>query len=188
MRPSDALQQDWRLYYDQSWMHHVTLGPGLVRVIGSQLYFYRFPNDLMEAEAARVRATDLSCWWPRSGSFNTPQGAVYISRKTTRSMRKSANATEHYKVKWGYQYYQPSHIDLMLQLRRGPSLVDVDFARKAIESGMAGSVAITPDIILSKTASKTLSVVFGAFLSESSQKMRILSQHMHVALLGVVFV
>jgi hypothetical protein len=162
MRPSDALQQDWRLYYDQSWMYHTTLGPGLVRVHGAGLYFYRFPDDVIEPEATKVRATDLGCWWPRSGAFNTSMGAVYIARKTTRSMRKSAHPSEHYKVRWGQAYaFKSSTHNLMLLLRRGPSLVDSDFARKAIRTGMTNSVAVTPDVILAKTSvPEELSVIF----------------------------
>ena len=148
MKPSDALQQDWRLYYDQSWMEHKIFGPGLVRVIGNGLYFYRFPGDEMEAEGTAVRGTDLSCWWPRSGSYNAPGGAIYLARKTARSMRKSAHPSEHYVIKWGHASYGAYRI--MLQLRNGPAIVDIDFAKKAIAAGVTSSAAVAHDIILTK--------------------------------------
>jgi len=161
MKPSDALPQDWRLYYDQSWMRHSNLGPGKVRVSGGSLYFYQFPNDEPETEGVLVRPTHLSCWWPRSGAYNFPGYAVYIARKSTRSMRKSANPHEHYTVKWsGGEYYDDgSNNKLMLLLRKGPSLVDKDFAMKVLDEGMATSIAVAHDIILAKEKAG-LSVVF----------------------------
>lgn len=151
MNPCDALQQDWRMYYEGSWMRHRSYGPGLVSVSGDELYFYRYPNDTLEAEPTRVNPRDLVCWWPRSGAYNTPGGAVYIARKATRSMRKSAHAGEHYMIKWGNACMRGTGYKLMLQLRRGHSLVELDFALRAIKEKVTRSVAITQDIILAST-------------------------------------
>lgn len=159
MKPSDALQQDWRLYYDQAWMEHKIYGPGMVRVIGNSLYFYRFPDDQMEPEGISVRGTDLSCWWPRSGSYNAPGGAIYLARKTARSMRKSAHPSEHYIIKWGHADYGAHRI--MLQLRAGPAIVDADFAKKALEAEVTSSAAIAHDLILTKgSVDEQFGVVF----------------------------
>lgn len=158
MKPSDALQQDWRLYYDQAWMDHRLFGPGLVRVLNNRLFFYRFPDDEMEPEGLLVRGSDLQCWWPRSGSYNVPGGAIYIARRTTRSMRKSAHPVEHYKVKWGNPIH--SNNELMLQLRAGPAIVDADFAKKAIDKGMTNSAAVSTDVILTSHEDSSYGVVF----------------------------
>jgi len=159
MNPCDALQQDWRMYYEGSWMRHRSYGPGMVSVQGDELYFYRYPNDQMEARPIRVGPRDLMCWWPRSGSYNTPGGAVYIARKATRSMRKSAHAGEHYTIKWGKEYLGRASTNVMLQLRRGHSLVELDFALRAIKEKVTRSVAITQDVILANTPDG-LAVVF----------------------------
>ena len=160
MKPSDALQQDWRLYYDQSWMKHSQLGPGKVKVAGNSLYFFTFPNDVIEPEGKQVSPSDLSCWWPRSGAYNFPGSAVYVARKSTRSMRKSAHPTEHYVIKWGTSYDEVGPNTIMLHLRKGPSLVEADYAIRVLNDGLSTSVAVSHDIILSRTSSEALEVIF----------------------------
>jgi len=124
MNPCDALQQDWRMYYDGSWMNHRRYGPGQVSVQDTDMFFYRYPDDKVDSNPTRVDPADLLCWWPRSGAYNTPGGAVYIARKATRSMRKSAHAGEHYVVRWGKVFMRSTSTTLMLQLRKGHSLVE----------------------------------------------------------------
>lgn len=148
MNPCDALKQDWRMYYDGAWMKHKRHGPGCVMVSGNDLMFYRYPNDQPEPEPKVVLPRDLECWWPRSGAYNTPGGAIYISRKSTRSMRKSAHPHEHYVIKWGHEATALNSVNLMIQLRKGHSFVELEFALKAIKEEMTKSVAITRDIIL----------------------------------------
>jgi len=160
MNPLDSLQQDWRMYYNNAWMLHRAYGPVHVTVMDERLYCYRYPNDMMEGEPECIQAKDLECWWPRSGSYNTPSGAVYIARMCSRSMRKSAHPSEHYAVKWGtVGHYGMSNI--MLQLRKGHAFVDVAFARRVMAESMAKSVAVAPDLILSNTAEGMLVVFKG---------------------------
>jgi len=158
MNPTDALQQDWRMYYNGAWMLHRTHGPVQVSVVSSRLYCFTYPNGEKEVEPIKCLASDLECWWPRSGSYNTVNGACYIARMTSRSMRKSAHPNEHYRVQWGRsgQYGMPA---LMVQLREGPSLITPVFAREVLRKNLTNSVALTHDLILSKDGNDT-TVVF----------------------------
>lgn len=153
MNPVDALQQDWHLYYDGSWMRHQQLGPGQVVVSGTELYFYSYPNDVPEAAPRRCMAGELSYWWPNGGAINTPFGACFVTRTATRSMRKSAHA-EHYGVSWHGPNFPMDKTQLMLWLRRGPALIDVDFAMKAMDNQMTPSVAVAKDMIFAATPQK----------------------------------
>jgi hypothetical protein len=146
------------MYYEGAWMRHKAHGPGMVAVSGQTLYFYRYPNGRMESDPLVVEPEMLQIWWPRSGSYNTPGGAIYIARKAVRSMRKSAHAGEHYVIRWGKER-MPRGSNVMLALRAGHSLVDLDFALRAIKEKMTKSVAVTRDIILAKTPDG-LAVVF----------------------------
>jgi hypothetical protein len=162
MNPSDALQQDWHLYYDGSWMSHEKYGPGQVVVSGGMqtLYFYRYRNDVPEAAPKEVKAESLHYWWPRAGALNTPMGAIYVTRTATRSMRKSAHG-EHFKVTWSGPQYYADKTQLMLWIRRGPAFVDLDFALAALRNQMTTSVAVGRDLILSTTPGKDIyDVVF----------------------------
>jgi len=162
MNPIDALQQDWHLYYDGSWMEHTTKGPGQVVVNGHELYFYTYPDDMPEAAPKKVTPKELHYWWPRPGSFNTPNGAVHVTRMATRSMRKSAHG-EHYNCSWvGANYHNhPDKGQIMLWMRRGPNPVDVRFARQALAAGMTDSAAVASDLILATTPkANMLSVVY----------------------------
>ena len=149
MNPTDALEQDWRLYYNGAWMLHKLFGPVQVSVKGQTLYAYTYPDDERESEPVRCKADELECWWPRSGSYNTTNGAVYIARMTSRSMRKSAHPSEHYMVKWGRGgHYGMS--SLMVQLRQGPKFIKPDFALEVLDRQLSASVALTHDLIIQR--------------------------------------
>jgi hypothetical protein len=129
-------------------MVHKEYGVGLVSVIGGSFYLYRYPEDEAEASATPVSHRDLLMWWPRPGAYNTPQGAVYIGRRSTRSMRKSAQHGEHYYVASKIVH---SKKNIMLLLRHGPNPVGLSTAMELFEKDLAHTVAVTPDIILKNT-------------------------------------
>lgn len=158
MNPSDALPQDWRMYYHNCWMEHTTLGIGMVAVSDNRLYFYNYQNGDSSVDPVKVNAQDLKCWWPRPGAYNTKAGsAVYISRKAIRTMRKSAVAGEHYVIKWGPRL---GNIDLMVALRAGPSRHSISYAAKVLKDGLVASVAVSRDLILAKDKFNNIVVIF----------------------------
>jgi len=152
MKPSQANKQDWRMYYSGTWMHHITRGPGYIQVLDGDLHW----SDGNEAHpAVQVEAADLECWWPRSGSYNTPGGAVYIARRAARNMRKSACMGDHYRLTYGH-----GRGDCMALMVNGPDYVTIKDAVKAINKNIAASIAITRDIIVTPTNKNEIEVVF----------------------------
>lgn len=141
MNPSQANKQDWRMYYSNTWMQHNKLGPGYITLDGRQFYWSRGGGAMQEI--VPVSSDDLECWWPRSGSYNTPYGAVYIARKAARNMRKSAAMGDHYQVMYGRT--SGDFIHLMID---GPAYVSIKEAQKAMQQKLTTSVAVARDIIL----------------------------------------
>lgn len=139
MNPKDARVVDWPMYYGGTWMEHSEFGPGYVEVRDEKLFF----KKNREEPLIRVSSKDLSCWWPRSGSYNTPNGAVYIARQAARNMRKSAVQGDHYKLVYGY-----THGDTVSLMVNGPDYVDVETALKMMKKNVSTSIAVTRDIIL----------------------------------------
>lgn len=140
MNPSDALSQDYGMYYDNCWMRHTTHGIGRVRVVGGDMYLERQPG----ADPIQVQPKYLECWWPRPGAFNCGDHAVYIARRAIRNMRKSATSGDHYFVKWGSPYGK----EVMMCLKTGPNTETMDSAIDLIQKGRMSSVAVTRDIII----------------------------------------
>ncbi len=142
MNPSDAMPQDYRMYYDGCWMEHTKYGVGYIRVKDGGMYL---DKEGRGRDLVRVKPSFLSCWWPRPGAFNVKKKhAVYIARRAMRNMRKSAVANDHYFLKWGMPYGR----DVMLTLRDGPNPVEIREARRLLIAGTMLSVAISRDVIL----------------------------------------
>ena len=144
MNPSDALPQDFGLYYDACWMRHKTHGIGMVRVINGDMYL-EYTKD--RSGPLQVQPKLLECWWPRPGAFNVGNGAVYIGRRALRNMHKSAVCGEHYFTKWG----MCSGVELMQLLRDGPNHVTVDEGLRLLATNKRKSVAVSRDVILTPT-------------------------------------
>ena len=119
MKPSDVPVRDWQMYYAGTWMKHAVHGPALVSVRAADLMVN------VHGEEVLVDPSDLECWWPRSGSYNTPLGALYISRKAARNMRKSASWSDHYVCTYGRT---ERGIDGMKLMVRGPNYMSVEAA------------------------------------------------------------
>lgn len=142
MNPSDALPQDYGMYYDGCWMKHTSLGIGRVRVVNGKMYFEKNPG---QDEPKIVRSKYLTCWWPRAGAFNIvgKHKAVFIARRAMRNMRKSAISGDHYFTKWGSPTCR-----IMETLREGPNLLPLQEAIDLLKKPEWISVAVARDIIL----------------------------------------
>ena len=97
MKPTQALRQDWHMYYHDTWMVHVTLG--YCRIQARRGVLFALP--LNTEEWLKVSAKDLEVWWPRPGAYNTATAAAYIVRKPYRCMKRSAVSDTHYTVTYG---------------------------------------------------------------------------------------
>lgn len=150
MKPSHALQRDWPMYYAGTWMNHREYGPVAVSVNGEGLEV-TVGTDTIPADP-----NDLECWWPRSGSYNTKMGAVYIARKAARNMRKSASWGDHYTCTFGRTVRGSDPLSLMV---RGPNYISVEAALELLTLEVTESVAVTRDIILRATDSN-IEVIF----------------------------
>lgn len=157
MLPTEALPEDWRMYYHNCWMRHKRYGIGQIALVGGAFYFYLWPGDKPDDEPQRIQANALEMWWPRPGAYNTPQGAVIIDRKSTRTMRKSACPAEHYFVSYGVC---PNYNTMMHILRRGPNYVPVPEALEMFEKGLAQKLAVCREIILDTTRDDGIMVLY----------------------------
>lgn len=143
MNPVDALARDYNMYYNGTWMKHKPTGRIVNVQVGEGYQFsYQLPAGVKWHE---TKPEELECWWPRSGSYNIGEGAVFIGRRARRNMKKSAY--DHYYVSWGY--YRESPLKIMAQ---NSKYLKFDDAVKCLNSGVSRSVAISKDIILSKPA------------------------------------
>ena len=143
MKPSQANKQDWQMYYANTWMNHVKYGPGIVIVDPDGLQHTRGGE---EDKLRRVKPDDLECWWPRSGSYNTPYGAVYIARKAARNMRKSASMGDHYQLIYG----RGDGGDILRLMIDGPDYMSVAEGVRTLRKQVCISVAVTRDVILAQ--------------------------------------
>ena len=89
MLPTKARKSDWNLYYNRTWMNHVKHGPCYIRVGDGTFRGHRLlESGQLSERGVTCLAKDLAPWWPRSGAFNGDLGAVYITRRAQRNMRK----------------------------------------------------------------------------------------------------
>lgn len=140
MNPTDAMPKDYGMYYNNCWMRHTRYGVGMIQVVDGGLFL----NYIKGKDPFKVKASNLSCWWPRPGAFNCGNHAIFIARRAIRNMRKSATGQDHYFVKWGTPYGK----DIMMVLRSGDNSKSLAEAASLMASGASSSVAITRDIII----------------------------------------
>ena len=157
MRPLEALKTDWGLYYGNTYM-----------LVDGVVHFIMVSNT---DEAGRNRTTMLGRrsqgaawqyldpavvepWWPRAGSYNfASNGGTYIGRESRRSMKKSAQSPDHYKVVWGMASRYP-----MWEVAKGPRYKPFATALK-LRSGY--SAAVNASLILANVHNKLLVVYRG---------------------------
>lgn len=160
MKPSDAKQQDWQLYYHQTWMMHSTHGPVLVYVDGNSLVGFKPGENFDKDKRMTFRASCLTPWWPRGGAFNTAHSAVYITRRAQRNMRKSAVGGGHYICTYG----SLSGRNVMEVIAEPRPYYSVEEARELIFNPKTKRkrAAVTQDIILTQQVGvgDTLGVYF----------------------------
>lgn len=105
MIPKDAPTQDWHLYYDNTYMSHVGLGPCLITVQNGDdskvLYAAKINANGKVERPRKTKASELRILWPRPGAYNffDLRGAGFIGRTPQRHMKRSAYM-DHYYVAW----------------------------------------------------------------------------------------
>lgn len=170
MLPRDALPEDWRMYYNNCWMRHPELGVGLVSVIGSN--FYLSPRGEADSQE-RVDYRVLEMWWPRAQASNSPtNGAYFIHRKASRTMRKSATGGEHYYAGNG----MISHSFVMSQLSKDKQMhCGKKLGKLVLNNDLAVSVAVSHNIILRRKRNKFLVEFRGILLGELDDSGKIIA-------------
>ena len=176
MRPSEALPQDWGLYYNGTYMEHVTKGPVLVTVSRT--------NGTLSATAVRglktksvVQPEDLSVWFPEKGAFNTRKGATYIARRALRQMRKSLTLGDLYYCTMGEHLGAKGMIELLAQKKR--SLTPARTALKQVYSGEYTGRAVSKDLIILGGTGINPSVYYKGFIHAGTYDPRKNMVYMH---------
>ena len=152
MNPTQVPKRDWRLYYNNTWMRHVEHGPVHVRVVNDGATYLQYAENVPTEPGINIYddgkqwvnapAKDLKVWWPRAGAYNIEGSAVYIGRRSSRCMSKSAKADKHYYRAWGRAR------GWMRALADGPNYVTWNTATEMLDKGIISSCAITRDIII----------------------------------------
>ena len=144
MNPVDARPEDWNMYYSGAWMYHNKI-KRIVYVEVGQLAANRFSYQLPAGEIWHdAEPEELQSWWPRAGSYNVGNGAVFIGRRARRSMRKSAT-NDHYFIQWGGRGVSPCKI-----MATNSEFIKYDAAVEVLNKKVSKSAAICQDVILSK--------------------------------------
>lgn len=159
MRPLEAHKSDWQLYYGNTYM----LVDGSVNLISvsptDNEDRYRTTLRGKRSLTAVWRQLDpalIEPWWPRAGAYNFSTGAVYLGREARRSMKKSAQAPDHYKIMYGIPTRYP-----LWEVAKGPRYIPFADALELIKTGVKGSVAVSQSLILALSHNaKDISVVY----------------------------
>ena len=161
MIPKDAPQEDWALYYHDTYMAHVKYGPCRVVIQTSDAGYPTFlaaeidPKTINLKANNKVMAKDLRIMWPRPGAYNFSRLkiAAFIGRTPQRHMKRSAYS-DHYYIQWSPKNITTTH--MMTQIALHPIYTRVnDFN--------VGSRAISNKVILYKPRpGKVISVMYMA--------------------------
>ena len=143
MRANHADVADYRLYYHGTFMRHDELGPVSVSAEGGQLYVRAACGGRRKV----VEPKTLEPLWIRPGAYNVRGAAIYIGRRARRNARRSS-CPDHYMVKWSGIGARMSQ-GLMWSCLRPEAYLPYADAVEALENGIAQSVAISRDLILS---------------------------------------
>lgn len=162
MNPSDAMPQDYGLYYNNTYMQHRTKGPVFVTAVPGELY-----AKPEKGRVGAVRPSTLTPLWPRPGAYNYVASngtatAVFISRRARRSARRSAS-TEHYHVSWSHSGNRTiSGAMMWAAITEAPyPSASVALRRLRSRTNPTTAVAVSRDMILCKKSNYISVIVRG---------------------------
>jgi hypothetical protein len=125
MLPSDSPQQDWNLYFNDTFMLHETKGIVYVKVRHNdegEYYLKAYTIDSrgkVSSKGFTCGSSKLGIYWPRPGAYNitTQDTAVFIGRSAQRHMKRSASF-DHYFITWSPSAHMLGHIVPFMGLRQ----------------------------------------------------------------------
>lgn len=158
MIPKDAPQQDWAMYYHDTYMTHIEKGPCWITVQMNedeegghkQLYMATISNRGNLNSRNPVDPDELRILWPRPGAYNFSKfrTAGFVGRKPQRHMKRSAYR-DHYFVQWSPAGI--STMNLMVTIAHNPGYWTVSKFLKEkdkTEGKRTNAAAISSKVIL----------------------------------------
>jgi len=172
MNPADAPMQDWRMYYNNTWMIHERYGACLVSVLQDDETgenFFKVTNTLGK-NWNRINSNHLKLFFPPVGSYNVGTSAIYLGRRAQRQMRKSACYPDTYYVAWGGR---PSSTRILKSVV-SPVYPSVDEALPQLCDGTRRATAISRNWILAPLSKEQVSLIYkGVDVGTMTDKMRV---------------
>ena len=176
MLPHDTPNEDWNLYFNETYMRHISKGPVFIQIRphdedGHAMFrcYTIGKGGVLSKRGYSAESADLRIYWPRPGAYNLPDhaGAIFVGRQAQRHMKRSAYK-DHYYIIWNDEVYavtmggNPYNGNKLLPLIMNPEPYGriVQF-RKSPDS--VRSTALSPKIILQKkvgTPSKLLNLIY----------------------------
>jgi hypothetical protein len=149
MNPTQALENDWGMYYNGTFMKY----DGVLMQVACggfdhEREVYRQGLHGRTGPRTVYKQLDpalLECWWPRAGAYNIGRAAVYIGRQAYRNMKKSARMPDHYRIMWGDQRLRDK---CLWTMAKGPNPIEYRTAIREVMNGERQAAAITADLIL----------------------------------------
>lgn len=204
MIPKDAPQQDWSMYYHDTYMTHVEKGPCRITVQQDdedgnlQLYMATISNRGNLNSKNRANPNDLRILWPRPGAYNFPKfnTAGFVGRKPQRHMKRSAYR-DHYYLQWAPSSISSSN--LMVTIAANPYYWTVAKFLKSQEgksSERTNAVAVSSKVILYKSRAESPIVIVylaedvgrlidGQFVPNMEHDSRIPRILRHLSMIGI---
>ena len=166
MIPKDAPQQDWAMYYHDTYMIHVLKGPCYIQIRNDDegnkiLLAQKITDGGKINDAEIVSAKDLRILWPRPGAYNFPKYkvAAFIGRSPQRHMKRSAYR-DHYYLMWSPLELPVSYRMNMIALNATYWTAD-KFIKNTKKATPNIAAAISSKIILYKPNAHTdISVIY----------------------------
>lgn len=124
MLPANTPQNDWSLYFHDTYMRHTSLGPVHIMISqdlnnGEPIFIaHKVTKESgISPSEKKVDGADLRIFWPRPGAYNMQlsPGALFIGRQAQRHMKRSAYR-DHYFVMWNDMNFNRDYIQHGSQL------------------------------------------------------------------------
>lgn len=174
MLPHDTPNEDWNLYFNDTYMRHIVRGPMYIQIRPSDedgnATFHGYTvtkGGVLARRSTEVDPSQLRIFWPRPGAYNLPggnKGAIFIGRQAQRHMKRSA-FRDHYYITWndelsGEVQGHPYSGAKMLPIMMNPVEYGTIARFRATDEETCRSIALSPKIIIHKVHGELLSLIY----------------------------
>jgi len=167
MLPHDTPNEDWNLYFNDTYMRHIVKGPMYIQISANDedghaefVGFIVNKGGVLARQAVPVDPAQLRIFWPRPGAYNLPGhvGAIFIGRQAQRHMKRSAYR-DHYYISWNDENSGDEGLNTysgnkMLPIMMNPIEYGTIAKFRASDKSTYRSTALSPKIILHKGESR----------------------------------